>query len=204
MFERYTESARRALFFARYEVCQLGAKRIETQHLLLGVSRAAKGFVARVLEDADLSTETLRREIAGTTATRERISASVEIPFSESTKRTLQLAAEEADRLAHPYIGVEHLLLGILRENDAVAAPILSSHGVKLGGVRTAIESMLTEPPDVEGPPAEIATRAAHEIDQLKASIDALAALSADSSEARAIRKSIRGRLEDLKRFFRS
>jgi ATP-dependent Clp protease ATP-binding subunit ClpC len=204
MFERYTESARRALFFARYEVCQLGARKIETEHLLLGVSRAAKGVVARVLEDADLSTEALRREIAGRTATHGRLSVSVEIPFSESTKRTLQLAAEEADRLAHPYIGVEHLLLGILRENDAVAAPILLAHGVELGRVRSAVETMLAEPLDVERPPAEVATRAAHEIDQLKASIEALAALSADSTEARAIRKSIRHRLEDLKGFFRS
>ena len=202
MFERYTESARRALFFARYEVCQLGARKIETEHLLLGVSRAARGVVARVLEEADLSTDTLRREIAGMTTTRARISASVEIPFSESTKRTLQFAVEEADRLTHRYIGVEHLLLGILRENDAVAAPLLASHGVKLGDVRTAM--VLADSAEVEVPPADIAMHAAHEIDQLKESIDALAALSADSSEAREIRKSIRDRLEALKRFFRS
>jgi|SRR5688572_23993641 ATP-dependent Clp protease ATP-binding subunit ClpC len=202
MFERYTESARRALFFARYEVCQLGARKIETEHLLLGVSRAARGVVARVLEEADLSTDTLRREIAGMTTTRGRISASVEIPFSESTKRTLQFAVEEADRLSHRYIGVEHLLLGILRENDAVAAPLLASHGVKLGDVRTAM--MLADSAEVEGPPPDIAMHAAHEIDQLEESIDALAALSADSSEAREISKSIRDRLEALKRFFRS
>jgi ATP-dependent Clp protease ATP-binding subunit ClpC len=202
MFERYTESARRALFFARYEVCQLGARKIETEHLLLGVSRAARGVVARVLEEADLSTDTLRREIAGMTTTRGRISASVEIPFSESTKRTLQFAVEEADRLTHRYIGVEHLLLGILRENDAVAAPLLASHGVKLGDVRTAM--MLADSAEVEVPPPDIAMHAAHEIDQLKESIDALAALSADSSEAREISKSIRDRLEGLKRFFRS
>lgn len=202
MFERYTESARRALFFARYEVCQLGARKIETEHLLLGVSRAARGVVARVLEEADLSTETLRREIAGMTTTRGRISASVEIPFSESTKRTLQFAVEEADRLTHRYIGVEHLLLGILRENDAVAAPLLASHGVKLGDVRTAL--MLADSAEVELPPADIVMHAAHEIDQLKESIDALAAFSADSGEAREIRKSIRDRLEALKRFFRS
>jgi len=130
--------------------------------------------------------------------------AVVEIPFSKATQRTLQLAAEEADRLSHPHIGVEHLLLGILRENDDVAAPLLSRHGVKLGGVRTAIETMLAESPDVERPPGEIATRAADEIDQLKASIETLGTLSADSSEASAIRKSIHDRLEGLKRFFRS
>src|SRR5688572_28265361 len=109
MFERYTESARRALFFARYKVCELGATKIGTEHLLLGASRAAKGIVARVLEAADLSTETLRREIAESSEFHARIPASVEIPFSPSTKRALRFAAEEADRLGHPYIGVEHL-----------------------------------------------------------------------------------------------
>ena len=141
MFERYTESARRALFFARYEVSQLGGASIEIEHLLLGVSRAASGVVARVLIDAGLSTDTLRREIAGRAALGDPTSTSVEIPFSRATQRVLHFAAEEADRLAHAYIGVEHLLLGVLREDDPVAAPILQSHGVKLGDVRTAVRT---------------------------------------------------------------
>ena len=203
MFERYTESARRALFFARYEVCEAGATSIEVEHLLLGVSRAASGVVARVLSDAGLSTETLRREIGERSALRERIPTSVEIPFSRATKRVLNLSAEEADRLAHAYIGVEHLLLGVLREDDPVAVAILQRYGLKLGGVRTAIETTLAESPPLEESPGELAIRAAREIDQLKASIDALAALSADSIEARALRKGIRDRLDDLKRYFR-
>jgi ATP-dependent Clp protease ATP-binding subunit ClpC len=202
MFERYTESARRALFFARYEVCELGAASIEAEHLLLGVSRAGSGVVARVLSDAELSTDTLRREIAGRSAFRERISTSVEIPFSPSTKRVLDFAAEEADRLAHAYIGIEHLLLGVLREDDPVAASNLQSHGVTLGKVRTAIVAMLAESPPVPGSPEEAARHVEREIEQLQASVDALAALSADSSEARAIRTRIRDRLEELKRYF--
>ena len=187
MFERYTESARRALFFARYEVSQLGATSIETEHiLLLGVSRAAGGVVAQILNsDAGLSTDTLRREIAGSAAPGDRISNSVEIPFSRATQRVLHFAAEEADRLAHAYIGVEHLLLGVLREDDAVAAPILHSHGVTLDKVRIAIETMLAESPPVPGLPAGAARHVSREINQLKASLDSLAALSADSSEAR-------------------
>jgi ATP-dependent Clp protease ATP-binding subunit ClpC len=203
MFERYTESARRALFFARYEVSQVGGTSIEAEHLLLGISRAASGVVARILSDARLSTETLRREIGERSVLREQVPTSVEIPLSQSTQRALQFSAEQADRLAHAYIGVEHLLLGVLREDDPVAAAILQSHGVKLGDVRTAIETLLAESPPLEGAPGEIAIRAAREIDQLKASIDALAALSADSSEARALGKRIRDRLDDLKRYFR-
>ena len=202
MFERYTESARRALFFARYEVSQVGAASIEIEHLLLGVSRAAGGVVARVLIDAGLSTDTLRREIAGRVTLGDRISTSVEIPFNHATQRVLHFAAEEADRLAHAYIGVEHLLLGVLREDDEVAAPILHSHGVKLDKVRIAIETMLAESPPVPGSPEEAARHVAREIDQLKAWLDSLAALSADSSEAREIRQRIRDRLEELKRYF--
>ncbi len=202
MFERYTESARRALFFARYEVSQLGGASIEIEHLLLGVSRAARGVAARVLVDADLSTETLRREIAGRAVTGEKVPTSVEMPFSDSTQRAFKFAAEEADRLAHAYIGVEHLLLGVLREDDGVAAPILHSHGVKLDEVRLAIETMLAESLPVPGSPEEAARHVGREIDQLKASLDSLAALSADSSEAREIRQRIRDRLEELKRYF--
>ena len=80
---------------------QLGATSIEAEHLLLGVLPAAGGVVARVLSDADLSTETLRREITEKSTPRAQISTSVEIPFSPSTKRVLNLAAEEADRLTH-------------------------------------------------------------------------------------------------------
>ena len=83
MFERYTESARRALFFARYEVSQLGATSIEAEHLLLGVSRAASGVVARVLSDAGLvHRDAAPRDCRESRRSRERISTSVEIPFS--------------------------------------------------------------------------------------------------------------------------
>jgi ATP-dependent Clp protease ATP-binding subunit ClpC len=202
VFERYTESARRALFFARFEVSQTGGASIEAEHLLLGVSRAARGVVARVLVDADLSTEALRREIAERSVLGDRISTAVEIPFSHATQRAMHFAAEEADRLAHAYIGVEHLLLGVLREDDAVAAPILHGHGVKLDKVRIAIETALAESPPVPGSPEEVARHIGREIDQLKASLDSLAVVSADSSEAREIRQRIRDRLEELKRYF--
>ena len=200
MFERYTESARRALFFARYEVSQLGASSIEVEHLLLGLARAEVGVVGRVFGNADLSIDALRREIAAKSAFGEKHSTSVEIPFSRPTQRALNFAAEEADRLAHAYIGVEHLLLGVLREDDAVAAAILHGHGIELKGVRTAIATMLAESSGIEGTPAEIAMHAGHEIDQLKAQVDALAGLSPDSSEARLIRKRVPIRRPFMKR----
>ena len=145
MFERYTERARRVLFFARYEASQLGSISIETEHLLLGLIREGKGLTSRLFARSHLSLENIRKEIEGRTVFREKVSTSVEIPFSAETKRVLQFAAEEADRLLHNYIGTEHLLLGILREERSVAASILMEKGMRLHAVREDIVQLLNE-----------------------------------------------------------
>ena len=145
MFERYTERARRVLFFARYEASQLGSVSIETEHLLLGLIREGKGLTSRIFARSHLSLEQIRKEIEGRTVFREKVSTSVEIPFSAETKRVLQYAAEEADRLLHSYIGTEHLLLGILREERSVAATILMEKGMRLNTVREDIVQLLNE-----------------------------------------------------------
>ncbi len=145
MFERYTERARRVLFFARYEASQLGSISIETEHLLLGLIREGKGLTSRIFARSHLSLESIRKEIEGRTVFREKVSTSVEIPFSAETKRVLQFAAEEADRLLHNYIGTEHLLLGILREERSVAATILMEKGMRLATVREDIVALLNE-----------------------------------------------------------
>src|SRR6187455_1273864 len=145
MFERYTERARRVLFFARYEASQLGSISIETEHLLLGLIREGKGLTSRIFARSHLSLENIRKDIEGRTVFREKVSTSVEIPFSAETKRVLQYAAEEADRLLHNYIGTEHLLLGILREERSVAATILMEKGMRLHQVREDIVQLLNE-----------------------------------------------------------
>jgi ATP-dependent Clp protease ATP-binding subunit ClpC len=145
MFERYTERARRVLFFARYEASQLGSVSIETEHLLLGLIREGKGLTSRIFARSHLSLENIRKEIEGRTVFREKVSTSVEIPFSAETKRVLSCAAEEADRLLHNYIGTEHLLLGILREERSVAASILMEKGMRLHTVREDIVQLLNE-----------------------------------------------------------
>jgi ATP-dependent Clp protease ATP-binding subunit ClpC len=147
MFERYTEEARRSLFFARYEASQLGSLSIETEHLLLGLIREGKALTSRVSARSHLSLEDIRKDIEGRTVFREKVAGSVEIPFSTETKRVLQLAAEEADRLKHHDIGPEHLLLGILREEPSVAASILTARGLSLDRVREDIVK-----PDVPRP----------------------------------------------------
>jgi len=135
MFERYTEKARRAIFFARYEASQYGSTYIETEHLLLGLFREDKALAVRLLHEHRLI-ETIRTEIESLIKGRERVSTSVEVPLTPECKRILIYAAEEADRLNHTYVGTEHLLLGILREGNCKAAKILHARGLDLAAMR--------------------------------------------------------------------
>jgi len=139
MFERYTEKARRVIFFARYEASQFGAHAIEPEHLLLGLMREDKTLTGRFFPRAQLSIESIRKEIEGRTLLREKISTSVELPLAPETKRVLAFAHEESDRLQHRHIGTEHLLLGLLREERSMAAEILYERGLRLNAVRDEI-----------------------------------------------------------------
>jgi ATP-dependent Clp protease ATP-binding subunit ClpC len=135
VFERYTEKARRVIFFARYEACQYGSHYIETEHLLLGLMREDKALANRFLRTSG-SIEAIRKEIESRITMRERISTSVDVPLSQECKRILNFAAEEAERLGHKHIGTEHLLLGILREEKCFASEILQERNLRLSTVR--------------------------------------------------------------------
>jgi ATP-dependent Clp protease ATP-binding subunit ClpC len=139
MFERYTEKARRVIFFARYEASQFGAPAIDPEHLLLGLMREDKTLTARFLARAQASLEAIRKEIEGRAPLREKISTSVELPLAPETKRVLAYAHEESDRLQHRHIGTEHLLLGLLREEHSMAATILYERGLRLAAVREEV-----------------------------------------------------------------
>ena len=145
MFERYTERARRVIFFARYEASQLGSSAIETEHLLLGLIREGKGLTSRLFSKSHLSMDQIRKEIEGRSPYREKVSTSVEIPLSVESKRVLGHAAEEAERMLHNYIGTEHILLGLMREERSVAAAILAEKGMRLASVREDILALLNE-----------------------------------------------------------
>jgi len=145
MFERYTERARRVVFFARYEASQLGSGAIETEHLLLGLIREGKGLTSRLFAKSRLSTDQIRKDVEGRSPYREKVSTSLEIPLSSESKRALAHAAEEAERMLHNYIGTEHILLGLMREEKSVAAGILGERGMRLAGVREDILALLSE-----------------------------------------------------------
>jgi ATP-dependent Clp protease ATP-binding subunit ClpC len=145
MFERYTERARRVIFFARYEASQLGSGAIETEHLLLGLIREGKGLTSRIFAKSHLSTELIRKDVEGRSPYREKVSTSLEIPLSTESKRVLGHAAEEAERMLHTYIGTEHILLGLMREERSVAATILAERGMRLAAAREDILALLNE-----------------------------------------------------------
>ncbi len=138
MFERYTEKARRVIFFARYEASTFGSPYIESEFLLLGLLREDKHVVLSLLRKGDWAT-VLRQDVEKYIEKRPRTSTSVDLPLSEHAKRVLAYAAEEADRLSHPYIGTEHLFLGLLREPESHVAKMLTERGVDANAVRQTL-----------------------------------------------------------------
>ncbi|MBK5257317.1 MAG: ATP-dependent Clp protease ATP-binding subunit [Vicinamibacteria bacterium] len=145
MFERYTERARRVIFFARYEASQLGAHSIQTEHVLLGLIREGKGLTQRLLNRGNLKMEDVRRQVEGRCRYGEQVSTTVEMPLSPEVKRVLALAQDEAEQLGHSYTGTEHLLLGLLREDHATAADVLRENGLSLPFLREEIVRLLSE-----------------------------------------------------------
>jgi ATP-dependent Clp protease ATP-binding subunit ClpC len=146
MFEKYTEKARRVIFFARYEASQFGSPYIETEHLLLGLLREDKALSNRFLRGHD-EVEAIRKQVEDHTVMREKVSTSVDLPLSNEGKRVLAYAAEEAARLSHQHIGTEHLLLGLLREENSFAAQLLKERGITLSQIRDELSAKAHESP---------------------------------------------------------
>ena len=144
MFERYTEKARRVIFFARYEASQFGSPYIESEHLLLGLIREDKALANRFLR-SHAAVKSIRKQIEAHTQIREKVSTSVDLPLSHECKRVLAYAAEEAERLSHKHIGTEHLLLGLLREEKCFAAEILHERGLLLATIREELARSQSE-----------------------------------------------------------
>ena len=134
MFERYTEHARRVIFFARYEASQFGKDYIEPEHLLLGILR--ESATMKELLGGFGTCEKIRREIESGNPVQMSVSTSVDLPLSDSSKRVLAYGTEEAERLSHRGINELHLILGILRESDSFAAKLLGKHALDVNEVR--------------------------------------------------------------------
>ncbi len=141
MFERYTERARRVIFYARYEASQYGSPYIETEHLLLGLLREDFHTVDLLIPGA-ISVDRIRTTIESKIALRECISTSIEVPLAQPCKRILNLAGEEADKLGHRHIGTEHLLLALLRVEEGLAFQILSGYKPELARIEERVRKM--------------------------------------------------------------
>jgi hypothetical protein len=138
MFERYTERARRAIFYARLESSKLGGPCIESEHLLLGLLAADKSIFVRFLPAGSIETE-IRQVIIQSIAARPPIPSSVDLPLSNECKRIILYSAEEADKLRHQNVDADHLLLGTLREENCFAARLLVERGFQLNQVRALV-----------------------------------------------------------------
>jgi ATP-dependent Clp protease ATP-binding subunit ClpC len=139
MFERYTEKARRVIFFARYEASQVGALQIEAEHILLGLIREDKTISNRFFHRAQASVEAIRKDVEGRIVLRPRHPQTIDLPLSLEAKRVLAFSAEESERLGNRHIGTEHLLLGLLREENTLAAEILYERGIRLTDIRSEL-----------------------------------------------------------------
>src|SRR5881275_562160 len=145
LFERFTERARQVVVLAQDEARALKHNYIGTEHILLGLLREEEGLAARVLESLDITVEEVRAQVARIVGQGDEVTTG-QIPFTPRAKKVLELALREALSLGHNYIGTEHILLGLVRENEGVAARILLDFDADADKIRNEIIRMLSGP----------------------------------------------------------
>lgn len=139
MFERFTDKARKVMQLANQEAQRFHHEYIGTEHILLGIIEAGGSPAASILTRCGVDLHQVRREVEKIVQSGPQMVATGKLPHTPRTKKVLEHAVEEARNLGHKYVGTEHLLLGLFREGDGVAAQVLMNLGVQLGTVRTAV-----------------------------------------------------------------
>jgi len=148
MFDRFTDRARKVMGLARQEAQRFNHDYIGTEHILLGLIQEGSGVAANVLKNMDIELKKIRGEIEKMVKTGPTMVTMGQLPFTPRAKKVLELALEEASNLGHNYLGTEHLLLGLLRESEGIAAQVLMNLGIKLEDVREEVLEFLgAEPP---------------------------------------------------------
>jgi ATP-dependent Clp protease ATP-binding subunit ClpC len=151
VFERFTDRARRVVVFAQEEARLLNHNHIGTEHILLGLLREEEGVAAKALASMDISLKIVRGQVEEIIGQGE-IMPTGHIPFTPRAKKVLELSLRESIQLGHNYIGTEHILLGLVREGEGVAAQVLVNRGAGLDAVRGAVlmllESIREIPPE--------------------------------------------------------
>jgi ATP-dependent Clp protease ATP-binding subunit ClpC len=146
VFERFTERAKQVVVLAQDEARALKHNYIGTEHILLGLLREEEGLAARVLESLDVTVEEVRAQVARIIGPGDEPIVSGQIPFTPRAKKVLELSLREALSLKHNYIGTEHILLGLVRENEGVAARILLDFDADAEKIRNEIMRVLSGP----------------------------------------------------------
>ena len=144
MFERFTDRARRVVVLAQEEARLLNHNYIGTEHVLLGLLREAEGVAAQALLALDVSLEAVRARVEEIIGVGAGPSESGHVPFTPRAKKVLEMALREALQLGHNYIGTEHLLLGLVREGEGVAAQVLVQMGAELQAVRRTVVTLVS------------------------------------------------------------
>jgi ATP-dependent Clp protease ATP-binding subunit ClpC len=182
MFERFTDRARRVVVLAQEEARMLNHNYIGTEHILLGLLREGEGVAAKALESLGVSLEAARQQVEQKIGHGQRAPEG-HIPFTPRAKKVLELSLREALQLGHDYIGTEHILLGLIREGEGVAAQVLVRLGADLNRVRQQVIQELHSRPAEEasaghGPVISPSRRGMEEIrDALSAIADRLTAI---------------------------
>jgi ATP-dependent Clp protease ATP-binding subunit ClpC len=145
MFERFTDRARRAVVQAQEEARTLNHDFIGTEHILLGLVGEGQGVAAKALESLGVSMEAVRQRVEDIVPPGQVEVRTGHIPFTPRAKKVLELSLSEAKLLGHRYVGTEHILLGLLREGEGVAAQVLTALGADLDGTRERVVQLLAE-----------------------------------------------------------
>jgi ATP-dependent Clp protease ATP-binding subunit ClpC len=184
MFDRFTERARKVMGFARREAQRFHHEYIGTEHILLGLIQEGQGVAANVLKSMSIDLEKIRREVEKIVKSGPAMEPSVQIPFTPRAKKVVELALEEASNLGHNYIGTEHLLLALLREQEGIAAHVLMALGVRLDDVREEVIEFLGGPVQEEEDADELSSSENTPATHGKSKTPALDAFGRDLTEA--------------------
>ncbi|PIE23901.1 MAG: NDP-hexose 4-ketoreductase [Planctomycetota bacterium] len=147
MFDRFTDRAKKVMSLARQEAQKFNHEYIGTEHVLLGLVQEGNGVAANVLEKMGVDLENIRQEVEKIVKSGPSMATMSNLPFTPRAKKVLELAMEEASQLGHNYIGTEHLLLGLIKENEGIAAQVLLNLRVKLEDVRQQVLEFLGADP---------------------------------------------------------
>ena len=173
MFERFTDRARRVVVLAQEEARMLNHNYIGTEHILLGLIHEGEGVAAKALESLGISLDAVRQQVEEIIGQGQQ-APSGHIPFTPRTKKVLELALRESQQLGHNYIGTEHILLGLIREGDGVAAQVLVKLGADLNRVRQQVLQLLHGRSAEEPVPARSAARELRLLPAVKTRLEAV------------------------------